>query len=484
MLIINKVSFKNLIICIFEQLKHLDFMKRLIIALFAISIVACKQEPKIDYAILSGTIANSKETTASIKSGDFKAEISINEDGTFSDTLRISENGFYSLSIGRESTSMFLKKGDHIDMTIDSKAFDESITYSGQGAPENNYLAKKYLINEAVTKNPEAFYAQDEAAYKESIGKLTSDNLKILDATENADELFVSTEKKNLTYDEYNMMDRYQNYHRYYAKNPEFEISESFLPTELETMSFDDEMAYKMSDSYKSLAMGKIIAPIYEAIGDDYLSTTTDHLKSIKDIKIQALKNDVISEISGFLVSPGNPQMESLYNFFISNSTREDTHKSLTETFEKNKGLMRGKPSPQFVNYENHKGGEMSLTDLQGKFVYVDVWATWCGPCIREIPSLKEVEKKFHNENIEFVSASIDQVKDHDKWVAMVKDKDLGGIQLMADNDWKSKFVQDYAIQGIPRFILIDPNGNIVSADAPRPSDPKLIKLLEEELKM
>jgi thiol-disulfide isomerase/thioredoxin len=176
--------------------------------------------------------------------------------------------------------------------------------------------------------------------------------------------------------------------------------------------------------------------------------------------------------------------MEAVYNFFSENSSSEDTKKKLTETFEKNKNLVKGKPSPQFVNYENHKGGDLSLADLKGKYVYVDVWATWCGPCIAEIPSLKEVEKQFHNENIEFVSTSIDQAKDRDKWVSMVKDKDLGGSQLMADNNWSSQFVKDYAIQGIPRFILIDPNGNIVSADAPRPSDPKLLELLEKELKI
>jgi len=62
----------------------------------------------------------------------------------------------------------------------------------------------------------------------------------------------------------------------------------------------------------------------------------------------------------------------------------------------------------------------------------------------------------------------------------MVNDKALGGVQLFADNDWKSKFVQDYAIEGIPRFILIDPEGNIVTADAPRPSNPKLVDLFEE----
>lgn len=459
-------------------------MKRLFIALCAISIFACQQEPKIDYAVLSGKVENTKATKAMLNSTDFKTEIAINEDGTFADTLRIPENGFYSLSVGRESTSMYLKKGDIINMFLDAKEFDESINYTGVGSPENNYLVKKYLNNEALTKDPTAFYTQDENAYKESLSKLTSENLKTLEAIENADEVFVSIEKKNLIYDEYSMLDRYQNYHRHYAKNPEFEISDSFLPTELKNMAIDNEESYKMSSSYRNLAMNKVIAPIYDAIGDDYLLTTTEHLKSIKDVKIQALKNDVISDLGGFLVSPGNPQMESLYNFFMSNSTDEVTNKSLTEKFEKNKDLIKGKPSPQFVNYENHKGGNTSLTDLKGKYVYVDVWATWCGPCIREIPSLKEVEKKFHNENIEFVSASIDQVKDHDKWVSMVNDKELGGIQLIADNDWKSKFVQDYAIQGIPRFILIDPNGNIVSADAPRPSNPKLVKLLEKELKM
>ena len=153
---------------------------------------------------------------------------------------------------------------------------------------------------------------------------------------------------------------------------------------------------------------------------------------------------------------------------------------SLTERFNKNKDLVMGSPSPKFSNYENHKGGTVSLDDLKGKYVYIDVWATWCGPCIAEIPSLKSIEKEFHGKNIEFVSTSIDRATDHTKWVDMVNEKSLGGIQLFADNDWNSKFVKDYAIDGIPRFILIDPDGNIVSADAPRPSNPKLKELLSE----
>ncbi len=108
------------------------------------------------------------------------------------------------------------------------------------------------------------------------------------------------------------------------------------------------------------------------------------------------------------------------------------------------------------------------------------MWATWCGPCKREIPFLKKIEKAYHGKNIAFVSVSVDTKKDHGAWQKMIKDKKLGGIQLFSDNNWKSKFVTDYMIKGIPRFILIDPKGNIVSANAPRPSSPKLKTLLKE----
>lgn len=134
---------------------------------------------------------------------------------------------------------------------------------------------------------------------------------------------------------------------------------------------------------------------------------------------------------------------------------------------------LNNTPSPGF-DYENHKGGTTKLSDLKGKYVYIDVWATWCGPCRAEIPHLKKIEAEFHDRNIEFVSISIDTKKDYDKWKKFVTEKELGGIQLFADNDWNSEFIKAYGISGIPRFILIDPNGNIVSADADRPSSPAL----------
>jgi thiol-disulfide isomerase/thioredoxin len=143
---------------------------------------------------------------------------------------------------------------------------------------------------------------------------------------------------------------------------------------------------------------------------------------------------------------------------------------------------MNNLPSPSF-NYLNYAGGNTKLEDLKGKYVFIDVWATWCGPCRQEIPFLKKVEEKYHDKNIAFVSISIDKLKDQEKWKTMIKEKELGGVQLFADNDWNSKFVQDYKITGIPRFILIDPNGIIVKANAARPSSDDLARELDVLLK-
>lgn len=137
--------------------------------------------------------------------------------------------------------------------------------------------------------------------------------------------------------------------------------------------------------------------------------------------------------------------------------------------------------APTF-DYVNYNGGKSKLEDFAGKYVYIDVWATWCGPCRAEIPSLKKTEKKYLGKNIVFVSISVDEDKDFEKWKSFVKNKELGGIQLFADKNWNSDFIKFFGVNSIPRFILIDPTGNVINADAERPSDPKLIEVLDKLL--
>ena len=157
--------------------------------------------------------------------------------------------------------------------------------------------------------------------------------------------------------------------------------------------------------------------------------------------------------------------------------------KGLQEYYNQSKILQKlnNAIAPNF-NYVNHKGGTTKLEDLKGKYAYIDVWATWCGPCRGEIPFLQKVEEKYQGKNIAFVSISIDVQKDFEKWKKFVNDKQLGGIQLFADKDWNSDFVKNLGINGIPRFILIDPTGKIVNTDAPRPSSPELQEMFDKLL--
>jgi thiol-disulfide isomerase/thioredoxin len=455
-------------------------MKKILLLLCAIVIVACKDEPKVDYALFSGKVENAGTDKAKLKGMDFDHDISIHADGTFSDTLKLAETGFYSLSIGRENTTLYVSNGDNLSLNMDTKEFDESIKYTGEGAIENNYLVTKYMNNETSQGKSDVFFSLDEDAFKQKVETIKNSHLEALNGLQNADKDFVAIETKNLEYDRYSLLNSYEKSHAHYAKKEDFKVSDAFLPDALKNMAYDDAQAYKMSSSYKQMAFAKTLDGIFETIGDDYMNASTEQLKGISSIKIPALKNEVVSYLGSFLVSPANPNMTSVYEFFVANTTDDETKEKLKSTYEKGKDLVKGNPSPQFTDYENHKGGTTSLIDLKGKYVYIDVWATWCGPCKREIPSLKAVEKQFHGKNIEFVSTSIDVAKDHEAWVTMVNEKELGGIQLFADDNWKSKFVTDYGIQGIPRFILVDPNGNIVSADAPRPSDPKLVELFTE----
>lgn len=154
--------------------------------------------------------------------------------------------------------------------------------------------------------------------------------------------------------------------------------------------------------------------------------------------------------------------------------------KSYFAQIQKNKKYNATKA--QNFDYLNHAGGKTSLESLKGKYVYIDIWATWCGPCRAEIPSLKKIEEKYHGKNIAFVSISVDTDKDFEKWKLFVTEKALGGIQLFADKNWTSDFIKSFEINSIPRFLLIDPNGVVVDSDAARPSNPKLQDQLDKLL--
>ncbi len=141
-------------------------MKKLIALIMVMFImVSCEKEPEVDYALLTGKIENPKGESITVLKGREKIqEIKVNQDGTFSDTLKI-EKGYYSMSHGRESSAIYLEPGYVLNLTLDTKEFDETIVYTGNGSENNNYLVQKYLTDEKVSGSASEVYALEEVEF-------------------------------------------------------------------------------------------------------------------------------------------------------------------------------------------------------------------------------------------------------------------------------------------------------------------------------
>ena len=456
-------------------------MKKIYLIIAAIAIVSCNSEPKVDYAIISGTITNAASEKATIyKQADRSVvkEMVLTENGTLNDTIKLKEGSLYSMYQGRNTINLYLSAGDNVTINYDAKEFKNTLKIEGIGAVYAKYLlAKSQKYSELVSEGTDV-YVKEEKEYQKTFQEIKQAQDDFLFNYDSISEDFKQIEKRNIKYQYLSNLNKYKSYHSYYAKKPDFKPSEGFL-NELNDLDYTSEADFNFSSNYNELVTANYRNMAEELIKKDSLEYDIAMLTVSGQIKNETIKNTLLFDASKYGITYTN-DLEGFYKMFIALSTDKEHNKEITKSYNALKTVAKGNDSPKFMDYENNAGGTTSLDDLKGKYVYVDVWATWCGPCIAEIPSLKKVEKQYHGKNIEFVSISIDKIKDHDKWKKMIIDKELGGMQLYADNNWESKFIEDYLIKGIPRFIIIDPAGKIVSSNAPRPSDKKLTELFDE----
>jgi thiol-disulfide isomerase/thioredoxin len=116
------------------------------------------------------------------------------------------------------------------------------------------------------------------------------------------------------------------------------------------------------------------------------------------------------------------------------------------------------------------------LSDFRGKLVYIDLWATWCGPCLDEQPGWEKLVTEYKDQPVVFLGVSIDNTRT--PWEKMVTERNLSGIQVWVKDNFKSAIMQHFLVGGIPRYILLDAEGKILLKNAPKPSGE-----IENELK-
>lgn len=145
--------------------------------------------------------------------------------------------------------------------------------------------------------------------------------------------------------------------------------------------------------------------------------------------------------------------------------------------------LAKGSLAPDFEG-TSPDGTIHRLSDYKGKVVLVDIWFLGCAPCKVEMPYLMKLEEELQADDLLYITFSLDREQDVEKWKHYVSEHHLGGLQLNNTKGFKASIVKDYMLRGVPRYLIINRDGTIYNAFAPRPSDPKLkkelIKLLNQ----
>jgi thiol-disulfide isomerase/thioredoxin len=134
---------------------------------------------------------------------------------------------------------------------------------------------------------------------------------------------------------------------------------------------------------------------------------------------------------------------------------------------------------PVDIKFTALDGTEVDLAKMKGKVVLIDFWATWCGPCVAEIPNVKAAYEKYHAQGFEILGISFDREGDKEKLIQFTKDKGMTWPQAFDGKGWESDFAQRFNIQGIPTMWLIGKDGNLASANARHDLAGQVAKLLE-----
>ena len=459
-------------------------MKKIVTSIAVISLLAaCGEkaaEGKVDYAVLSGKVSSvdakgENQKLLLLQNDEVVKEIPVQADGTFRDTIReIGDNHFYYLVENPAvQTPLYLANGTNMELTLNEEVSKTMV--SGSQTKQTQYLIERNsFINDRINGADSNLFGQKPQEFKENVKAFFAELDKKLKAY-GFDEEFVKNQEKWTNYKFVEYLTIFPTYHRYTSGN------EAILPddfyAERDGIDYDNAEEFRTIDTYRDLVRSKFYTIINNPNDAENIKKFISEVNALKSDNIRAdLAKGTLQ-----LISPSSTVNKEIFDFINKNVTDEKVTEAAKKAYDVATKLTSGSPSPKFSNYENFNGGTTSLDDFKGKVTYIDIWATWCLPCRGEIPALKELEKKFNGKDVAFVSISIDQNKD--EWKEFVKSEDLKGVQLFAENAFESQFIQDYGIRQIPTFIIIDKEGKIVNADAPRPSSDEITGLLEGLLK-
>ena len=408
--------------------------------LLSVGIVACTSGTGNSVITINITDGNLKEQPVLYLPDEEQIAVELSGEGTGVVTVNNIESIYVRLGYRYTSRLIWLLSGSQINISFASGKFHESIAVDGTNGDINTFLNSnvyKYAtIDECRLGEKEYITLSDS---------LLEANLALLENQKFPTE-FKHKESLRLKYYTYQILPSFRYFHSRIAKVADYVESPEYWSKLKELCTYDCNL---LSIDYSGI--DRLVFFIEKEIPDNKIAEYLIH-----------------KHVCSFVKKNGVEGAEKYFAAFDKYVTDPGMIEQMTQLKEKMGKCAVGAPSPDF-NSTDVDGKQYTLADFAGKYVYIDVWATWCGPCRKEVPYLAELEHKFNGEGIYFVGLSCDNSRE--AWEKAVRAGEVKGIQLYLEPG--NTFMDDYSITGIPRFILLDKEGKILSAKATAPSDPK-----------
>jgi len=433
-----------------------------------LSFQSCKNSQLVKNVSLSGTILNASKNEIVLKNNFWEAIDTIpTKNGNFNVLIDI-PSGYYFVVIDDLELQLFLQEGNDIMIQLDLKDITNSISFSGDGGHENRYLWQKTrhrVFFDYINLDEPSFLKQTD-----SLNSILLDNLK---RTKYLSTEFRALEESSINIDNAIRISQFQGRKRGVLQDPTYEVSDSY-PNPYKDIDLNDAQLLKTYD-YSRLLGNYVNESILK---DENYSDTIDFFVFYQQYLTKAdLHSDIKDRLGlensefGFTYTKNIKQYIQVYLAFAQNDKyRQQFEKAYMELVSK-----VGMASPIF-EYKGIDNKLYSLIEFKEKYTYIDIWASWCAPCISQIPHLKLLEEEF-KDKVNFVSIAWND--DVSSWKEMIKSKKLDGYQLFAEKK-DDDFFSFYDVQksGIPRFILLDKEGKILNAIAQQPASEDLARQL------
>lgn len=346
-----------------------------------------------------------------------------------------------------------------------SRADFGRLRFEGAGKAINEYLQGVHShLNFDYRMGEEEFIQSWKGAFESAQAYLESHSFP---------KAFEELERKRLYYVVCNALLIHPLHHSRTLNIPDYEPTDSYFET-LQTVLIQDPPANVLWEYHQTFRdwLQALSAKNSEGAALDRFSYS---LKYIADHIHDAALGEYLTHwlFTDYFRYNGTDGLAPFVGFFDERVKDSGLRAEFEQLFTEYARLEKGRIAPDFV-FRDLNDESVSLSHFRGRYVYIDVWATWCIPCRREIPYLQMLERQFDAGDLAFVSISIDG--DADKWKTFVQKEEMTGIQLhMGEN---SDFREVYKVTHVPRFMLIDPEGRIVEGVMTRPSDPRTAEVL------